>query len=257
VDLLKDKVGLVTGGGSGIGRVTAMVAAKEGSCVTVSDKNRETGEETVDLIQKTGGKALFIRADVRSAEDIQHMITRTVETFGKLDWASNNAAGGSGAFGPIEQITDKTWDTTLDICLKGVFTCMKYEIPAMLENGKGSIINISSLVGIHGNAFQGAYAAAKGGIEALTKTAAAELAQRHIRVNSICPAAISTPGLERYFENFPDIREKVEKTHAMNRMGKPEEVADAVCYLASDRSSFITGHSLIVDGGSCVNTLLS
>ncbi len=255
--LLKGKIGLITGGGSGIGRVTAIVAAREGSCVTVSDKNTETGKETVALIQKDGGEALFIKADVRSAEDIQHMIDKTVETYGKLDWASNNAAGGSGAFGSFEQISDKTWDTTLDICLKGVFTCMKYEIPAMLKNGKGSIINISSLAGIHGNAFMGAYAAAKGGVEALTKTAAAELAQRHIRVNSICPAAISTPGLERYIESFPDIREKMEKTHAMNRMGLPEEVADAVCYLASDRSSFITGHSMIVDGGSLVNTLLS
>ncbi len=255
MELLKGKVGIVTGAASGIGRATAITAAREGSKVTVSDINTEYGEKTVDTIREQGGDAIFVKVDVSKADDVQKMIEKTVETFGGLHWASNNAAGGE-AFGPLENVSDETWNNTIDITLKGVFYCIKYEFPEMVKCGGGSIINISSLAGINGNAFLGAYSAAKGGVEALTKTAACEFAARGIRVNSICPGGVQTRALELYFKNFPDVRDKMVNKHPLGRFCTPEEIADAVIYLASERSSFITGHSLVVDGGLSVKTNL-
>ena len=250
--LLEGKVGLVTGAGGGIGRTTALVFAREGARVTVADRDIEGARETVSLIEAEGGEALCVGADVSDEKSVQSMVAQTVERFGALHCASNNAALGAG-FHPLEELDRERWDRCLAVSLTGVWLCMKYEIPAMLEAGGGSIVNISSVSGIKGEAHQAAYAAAKGGVIALTKTAAAEYAQRGIRVNSVAPGGIETPGIATYFDQVPGAREASTAVHAMRRLGKPEEIADAVTYLCSDRSTFMTGHLMSVDGGVQVN----
>jgi NAD(P)-dependent dehydrogenase (short-subunit alcohol dehydrogenase family) len=250
--LLDGKVGLVTGAGGGIGRATALLFAREGARVVVADWNLEGARETTALIEAEGFPALSVEADVSDEESVAAMVRSCVEHFGGLDCASNNAALGAG-FRPLEEIDRERWERCLSVTLTGVWLCMKYEIPAMREAGGGSIVNISSLSGIQGEAQQAAYAAAKGGVIALTKTAAAETAQQKIRVNGIAPGGIATPGIATYFEKFPEIRDATVATHAMRRLGRPEEIADAVVYLCSDRSSFMTGHVMAVDGGVQVN----
>ena len=250
--LLDGKVGLVTGAGGGIGRSTALRFAQEGASVIVADWNLESAQETTALIESQGFPALCIEADVSDESSVASMVQKGVEHFGSLDCASNNAALGGG-FHAIDVIDRERWDRCLAVTLTGVWLCMKYEIPAMRENGGGSIVNISSVSGMKGEAQQAAYSAAKGGVIALTKTAAAETAQQNIRVNSIAPGGIETPGIETYFEQFPEVREATVATHAMRRLGRPEEIADAVVYLCSNRSSFMTGHVMVVDGGIQVN----
>ena len=253
--LLQDKVILITGGGEGIGRATALMLAKEGASVAVADRQVELGQQTVADIQATGAKALFVDADVANHDSVKAMVAQTVEHFGRLDGAVNNAAR-SASFALTADTDEDSWDQTQDVSLKGVWLCMKYQLPAMLANGAGSIVNISSLAGVQGEVFQSPYAAAKAGVIGLTKTAAGEYAQQNIRVNAVCPGGILTRGMSHYLESVPGAREKVENVHAMRRLGQPDEIADAVCFLLSDRSSFITGHPLIVDGGISVNPYL-
>ncbi|MFT4520312.1 MAG: NAD(P)-dependent dehydrogenase (short-subunit alcohol dehydrogenase family) [Halioglobus sp.] len=250
--LLQGKVGLVTGGGDGIGRATSLMFAADGAKVAVADVRMEAAEETVALITAMGGEAIAIEADVSCETDVKAMVEATVAAFGRLDCACNNAAGGGG-FRPIQEVKEKHWDHCHNITLKGVWLCLKYEIPAMLECGGGAIVNIASLSGVRGEALQAPYSSAKGGVIALTRTAAAENAQKGIRVNAINPGAILTRALANYIEKVPGAKEHTEGVHAMRRFGEPEEVADAVTYLCSDRASFITGHSLNVDGGVMVN----
>jgi len=254
--LLSGKIGIVTGGASGLGRATALLAAREGSKVTVVDVNEEGGQETVDQIRHLGGEASFVHTDVSQADEVREMVAHTVGRFGRLDWASNNAAGGAGGFAPLHEIDEVTWNRTLDVCLKGVFLGMKYEIPAMIECGGGSIINISTASIFKGEAMLAAYVAAKGGVDTLTKTGAAEYATRGIRVNSVAPGGVETPALTRYMNQFPELRERIVATHAMRRFGRPEEVAEPVVWLASDRSSFVTGACIQCDGGVHVNSHL-
>jgi NAD(P)-dependent dehydrogenase (short-subunit alcohol dehydrogenase family) len=180
------------------------------------------------------------------------MVGATVATFGALHCASNNAARGAG-FRPLTELARESWDRALAVTLTGVWLCMKHEIPAMLAAGGGAIVNIASVSGIKGEATQAAYSAAKGGVLALTKTAAAEWAQRGVRVNAVCPGGIRTQAIEAYFEHAPGVREASIATHAMRRLGEPEEIADAVAWLCSDRASFVTGHAMVVDGGVLVN----
>lgn len=253
--LLENKIALITGAGEGIGHATALMMAGDGARVAVVDRQQALGEATVELIRSNGGDAIFIKADVSRHDDIRAMVRKTVEHFGRLDCAVNNAAR-SASFALTADTEEKHWDQTNDVSLKGVWLCMKYQIPAMLQNGGGSIVNISSLAGIQGEVLQAPYSAAKAGVIGLTKTAAGEYAQRNIRVNAVCPGGILTRGMSNYLDSVPGAREKVENTHAMRRLGKPEEIADAVCFLCSDRSSFITGHPLIVDGGITVNPYL-
>ena len=250
--LLDNKVGLVTGAGSGIGRSTALLFAREGASVVVADWNLDAARETTAMIEAEGFPALCVEADVSDDDSVGAMIQQSIAHFGALHCASNNAALGAG-FRPLEEIDRERWDRCLAVTLTGVWLCMKHEIPAMRASGGGAIVNISSLSGVQGEAQQAAYSAAKGGVIALTKTAAAETAQQNIRVNTIAPGGIETPGIATYFEAFPEIRDATIATHAMRRLGKPEEIADAVVYLCSDRSSFMTGHVMAVDGGLQVN----
>ncbi len=250
--LLQGKVGLVTGGGDGIGRATALTFANDGAKVAVADIRLDAAEETVAIIRDVGGEAIAIEADVSEESAVKSMVEATVAHFGRLDCACNNAAGGGG-FRAIPEVEEEHWDHCHNITLKGVWLCLKYEIPAMLETGAGAIVNIASLSGVRGEALQSPYSAAKGGVIALTRTAAAENAQQGIRVNAVNPGGILTNALANYFEKVPGAKEHTAGVHAMRRLGKPEEIADAVAYLCSDRASFITGHSLNVDGGVMVN----
>ena len=252
VGLLEGKVGLVTGAGSGIGRATAITFAEDGARVSVADRNAEAGRETVALIEAAGGEALFVEADVSKAEDGERMVRATVEAFGALHCASNNAALGAG-YSPLVEIEERKWNRALDVTLSGVWLCMKYEIPAMLESGGGSIVNIASVSGMRGEALQAAYSSAKGGVIALSKSAAAEYAQRGVRVNVVCPGGVRTPAIEYYFRKVPGAEEASVRVHAMRRLAEPEEIADVVSFLCSDRSSFVTGHVMVADGGVLVN----
>jgi len=249
--LLDETAGIVTGAGSGIGRAIAMVAAREGAHVVVADINASKAEETASLIENTGGKVISVHADVTDEDAVRHIVDQATSNFNKLDWAVNNAA--AGKTGPLlADCSNKAWDFTINVTLRSVWLCMKHEIPQMIKDGGGSIVNIGSMAGVKGNPMQSAYAAAKGGVIALSKTAAAEYAPQGIRVNVINPGMIRTPGVEYFLDIAPDIAERAISAHALNRMGEPEEVAEVAAFLCSDRSGFITGECIAVDGGTQV-----
>jgi NAD(P)-dependent dehydrogenase (short-subunit alcohol dehydrogenase family) len=252
--MLEGKVGLITGGAQGLGRAAARLAAREGSRLIIADIQEGKGEETAEFVRREGGEARFVRTDVADAAQVEAMVAAALDGWGRLDWACNNAVGGSSRFGPLHEISDEVWSNTLDVCLKGVFYCMKYEIAAMLEAGGGSIVNIVTASIFKGEPMLGAYVAAKGGVDTLTKTGAAEYSARGIRVNSVAPGGFETPAIEGYFRQFPEIKERTIATHAMRRLGKPEEVAEPVVWLASDRASFVTGTCVACDGGVLVNS---
>jgi NAD(P)-dependent dehydrogenase (short-subunit alcohol dehydrogenase family) len=256
MDLLDGKVGLVTGAAQGLGRATALLAAREGSAVVLADVQDDEGERAAAEIRAAGGRARYVHADVSIAADVEALVAETIDAFGALDWACNNAVGGAGGFGPLHEIDDRTWDRTLAVTLSGVFYAMKYEIPAMLKNGGGSIINITTAGVVKGEAMLGAYVAAKGGVDALTRAAASEYAARGVRVNSVAPGGFETPAIARYFERFPEQKQATIATNAQRRLGRPEEVAEPVIWLASDRSGFVTGACVACDGGVMVNSHL-
>ncbi|TXS90174.1 glucose 1-dehydrogenase [Parahaliea maris] len=249
--LLEGKVGIVTGAGQGIGRAIAQSYAREGAKVVIADFNAEAGDETARLINDAGGTALFVHGDVSNEDSVRDTVSTAVEAYGRLDIACNSAALSRG-HGPIHEFEREEFDRTVEMCFTNTWLCMKYEIPAMLVNGGGAIVNISSNSSLKGQAFNTAYAAAKGGVNILTKSAAAEYGAQGIRINAVSPGVIRTPGVEKYFAEQPKMAEGLKKAAVMNRLGEPEEIAEAVTFLSSDRASFITGQILSVDGGGAV-----
>jgi NAD(P)-dependent dehydrogenase (short-subunit alcohol dehydrogenase family) len=245
---LKGKVALVTGGTSGIGRDTAVLFAKAGAKVAVAGRREQEGNETIELIRAAGGDGLFVKTDVSKTADVDALIQKTVEKFGRLDFAFNNA-GIEGVWVPIAKQTEEDWDRTIDINLKGVWLCLKYEIRQMLkQGGGGAIVNMSSVTGLVGAGGAAAYSASKHGVIGLTKSAALETAKNGIRINAVCPAVIETPMGKRLF-GAPAVHKAVLNSHPIGRFGRPEEIAEAVVWMCSDRASFMTGQCLVLDGG--------
>jgi NAD(P)-dependent dehydrogenase (short-subunit alcohol dehydrogenase family) len=245
---LEDKVAVITGAGSGIGRATALLFAQEGAKVVVADYSVEGGEETVRQVKEKGGEAIFIKTDVSQAADTQRMVKTAIDKYGRLDILYNNA-GIEGTLVPTESVSEVDWDRVLSVNLKGVFLGSKYAIPQMLKQGGGVIISTASIAGLVAVTDMPAYCASKGGVVLLTKAMALEYAKKNIRVNCICPGAIRTP----MFDRLTGLQSEAEKLFCegepIGRCGQPEEVAQAALYLASDQSSFVTGTALIVDGG--------
>jgi len=242
------KVVIVTGGTSGIGREAAVLFAKQGATVVVAGRREVEGEETMALIRAEGGEGMFVKTDVAKTGDVQALVQKTVEKFGSLDIAFNNA-GIEGAWIPIVDQSEDDWDSTISINLKGVWLCLKYEIRQMLKQGTGgAICNMSSVAGWMGSAGAATYCASKHGVIGLTKSAALETARQGIRVNAVCPAVIETPMGERIF-GAPEMRKYALGLHPIGRFGTPMEIAEAVVWMCSDKASFMTGQSLILDGG--------
>jgi NAD(P)-dependent dehydrogenase (short-subunit alcohol dehydrogenase family) len=242
------KVALVTGGGSGIGRATAIAFAREGAKVVIGNRNVQRGEETVSMIRDAGGTASFKRTDVLVAADIEALVDYAVKTYDRLDVAFNNA-GIEGDVGPLVGQTEANYDAVMDINVKGVWLSMKYEIPRMLEQGGGAIVNCSSVAGLIGFPGIGIYAASKHAVVGLTKIAALEYSANGIRINAVNPAVIDTEMVDRLAASMNMKKDDLTTFHPIGRIGRVEEVANAVLWLCSGKASFVTGHSLIVDGG--------
>ena len=246
--LLEGKIALVTGGSSGIGRASARAFARESARVMVADVAVEGGQETVRLIQEAGGEATFMQVDVTQAPAVAALIAKIVTVYGRLDCAHNNA-GIEGAIGPTADCAEDNWDRVISVNLKGVWLCMKYEIPQMLQQDRGTIVNTASAAGLVGARGIPAYVASKHGVVGLTKSAALEYARAGIRVNAVCPGVIRTPMVERLLGDRPRAEARLRELEPVGRLGTPEEVAEAVVWLCSDAASFVTGHAMSVDGG--------
>jgi NAD(P)-dependent dehydrogenase (short-subunit alcohol dehydrogenase family) len=246
--MLQGKVALVTGGASGIGRATAEAFAQAGATVVVSDVSAEAGEQAVETIRSGGGQAAFHRADVRRSVDVKALVDRIVAEHGALDCAFNNA-GIEGEAAPLVESSEEVWDQVLEVNLKGVWLCMRFELEQMLRQGRGAIVNTSSTMGLVACRDNPAYAAAKHGVVGLTRSAALDYAEAGIRVNAVAPGYIRTPMLERLFALHPSLEDSAVQRHPVARLGTPAEVAQAVLWLCSDAASFVTGHILPVDGG--------
>jgi NAD(P)-dependent dehydrogenase (short-subunit alcohol dehydrogenase family) len=247
MDTFVGRVALVTGASSGIGRSTALLYAKHGAKVIVSDIDERGAQETVDLIMREGGEASYIKTDVSRAVECQNLVDQTLSLWGRLDYACNNAGIG-GEQNPTGDYSIESWNRVLAVNLSGAFYCMRYEIPAMLRTGGGAIVNMASILGQVGFAGSPAYVSAKHGLIGLTRTAAIEYSKANIRINAVGPAFIRTPMISALEEN-PETLNMLVSMHPIGRLGEPEEVAEFVIWLSSSQASFVTGNFYAVDGG--------
>lgn len=250
---LEGKVAIVTGAGSGIGKASAELFAEEGASVVAVDWNKETGAQTSEAIEKAGRQAIYCYADVSNAHDVEAMVSTAVQKYGRLDALFNNAA--IQIMAKLVDTTDDVWDRIQRVNLKGVFLGCKYAIPAMIRNGGGSIVNMASILGFVGDPDLAAYCAAKGGVINLTRVAALTYGPQGVRVNCICPGDVDTPLVQDYFNKDPDpgrLRQEVSSKYALRRIASPREVAQLAAFLASDASSFMTGSTMVIDGGLTV-----
>jgi len=246
--MLKGKVALITGAASGIGQSAAFVFAGYGAKLVLADIKGEEGEQVAERIRNEGGEALFVRADVTKAAEVEALIQKVVATYGRIDCAFNNA-GTDGDLKPTHECTEEDWDRVLGVNLKGVWLCMKYEITQMLTQGGGAIVNNASVAGLVGMPGAPPYTASKHGVVGITRSAAVEYAKANIRINAVCPGAIQTPLLEAAFETKSVSRDQLMAMQPIGRLGKPQEVAEAAAWLCSDKASLMTGHAMGVDGG--------
>ena len=243
------KVALVTGGSTGIGKATALAFAAKGASVVLASRREREGEQAAEEIARAGGEALFVRTDVTQPEQVRHMVDRTVQRFGRLDIACNNAGGGESTVGPAADLTEVQWDEAMAINLKSVWLCMKYQIPRILEQGSGSIVNVASANGVIGTAMFSAYTAAKHGVVGLSKAAALDYADKGLRINAICPGGVSTPFYDRLYGTEGEALERARDFHPLGREAQPEEIAGAIVWLCSDAASYVVGSPFVIDGG--------
>src|SRR5438132_537783 len=249
---LTGKVAFVTGAGGGIGRATAMAFAREGARVVVADVSEKENQQTAHMIEEQGGRALAVRCDVTQAEDLKAALDKTIEAFGRLDFAFNNAGIEPRKPAPTADYEEEEWNRIIDTNLRSVFLCMKHEIPLILKQGGGAIVNTSSGAGIIGIKGSPAYTAAKHGVIGLTRAAALDYAAQNIRVNAVRPGYNDTAMMGRFTGGTPEGRAKVIAEEPVGRMGKPEEIAAAVLWLCSDAAAFMVGHAMVIDGGQTI-----